>query len=304
MFLITGFILFAFVVFGKKQWDEIQSQSFLQPEKSSNHQKSGQHATNAVAGFPRQTGYDTTPTEGLEPRNARVAGIHVPYLVAQSTHAVSDDRLQQLTDYQNDNSNEWPHNDYSLPKNQAAQSIKPVTSPKVGFYSLHTPTPAPVQPPKNDQILIARDQPPSVSPFLSERLQRVAVHDLGKLPTQDLMRLLNHSHREISVQSESLLKKRDGFQEEHVQLAIKLYHPDSSVRKSLLPQLADNDQLETFSWLIELLQDPDQDVRLATAKAIYGQIPLDAEELERLKNVMQSDTDQRIAAVGQGLAVR
>jgi len=45
-------------------------------------------------------------------------------------------------------------------------------------------------------------------------------------------------------------------------------------------------------------------VRLATAKAIYGQIPLDAEELERLKNVMQSDTDQRIAAVGQGLAVR
>jgi hypothetical protein len=105
----------------------------------------------------------------------------------------------------------------------------------------------------------------------------------------------------IAQQSEIILIRRDGFQEEHIQLARKLYHPNISERISLLPQLADNDQLETLSWLSELLQDPEQEVRLATAKAIYGQIPLEDAERERLQTIMQSDTDRRIATLGQGL---
>jgi len=312
MLLTTGFILFAFFAFGKKQWDEIQSQSlFAQLEQSKNNQK------DAIFKQPIQlddwrpddwkletersavTGSNATLAGADEPKNARATGINVPYLVVQSTNTTPNDRLQQLTGDQNEESNDFPVLD-----NQTAPSAKSATSSRVGFYSLYSATPAPVQPQKNDQILIARDQPPLASPFLNERLQRVAIRDLSKLPTQDLMKLINHANSEISVQSETLLKKRDGFQEEHVQLARKLYHPDSSVRKSLLPQLADNDQLETFSWLSELLKDPEQEVRYATVKAIYSQIPLEEDELAHLKNIMQSDTDQRIAAVGQGLVVR
>ena len=250
-----------------------------------------------------QPGFETVFSSTGSPNNARVSGINVPYLIAQSAN--TNDRLQQLTDQQDAPSNEWNTTDFSGSKNQNGQSATPATdslanSPRVGFYSLLSPVPTSQ---RNDQVLIARSQQ-KISPFLTDRLQQVAARELPGLPTQDLMRLLNHKNRNISQESEAILKKRDGFQEDHIQLASKLYHPDASVRKSLLSQLADNDQLETYSWLSELLKDPEQEVRLATAKAIYGQIPLDKNELERLQYLMQSDADQRIAALGQGLETR
>ena len=248
----------------------------------------------------QQTGYVTTLVGAGEPRNARVSGINVPYLVAQKTNTDTNDRSQQLSNQRTDTPSVLPDDDISNTKNQTTQTTKPATSPRVGFYSLYSPTPAPQ---RNNPTLIARDKPKN-SPFLTERLQQVTLRDLPKLPTQDLMRLLNHTSREISHQAEAILKKRDGFQEEHVRLAGKLYHPDTDVRKSLLPLLADNDQLETYSWLSELLKDPEQEVRLATAKAISTQIPLDDDELLRLQQIMQSDTDPRIAALGRGLETR
>ena len=266
--------------------------------------QAGQRDPSAVTGFSHHISFDTTLAGAGEPLNARVAGINVPYLVAQPINSTSDDRLQQLADYQNDKSIGLPKNDFSLHDDQTSQQSKSATSPRVGFYSLYSPESGPMRPLKNDQVLIASDRPKNVSPFLHGRLQQVASQDLSKLPTQDLMKLLNHTNRAISVQSEALLKKRDGFQDEHIQLARKLYHTEVSVRKLLLSQLSDNEQLEMFSWLSELLKDPDQDVRMATAKAIYSQIPLDEDELVRLKKIMQSDTDQRIAALGQGLETR
>ncbi|MCL2119288.1 MAG: hypothetical protein FWH27_12760 [Planctomycetaceae bacterium] len=262
--------------------------------------QAGQGDPTAVAQFHQRTGLDTTLAGAGEPRNASTS-INVPYLVAQSPVAESHGRLTQLADQQGYESGESPGFDnFSGAKNPTAQSAKPVTSPRVGFYSLHSPAPAPQ---RNDQILIARSQQ-KASPFLTERLQQVAMRDLPKIPTQDLMRLLNHSDRNISQQSEAILIKRDGFQEEHIQLARKLYHPDISERKSLLPLLAGNDQLETSNWLSELLHDPEQEVRWATAKAIDNQVPLEDDELEVLKTIMQSDADRRIAALGQELETR
>ena len=260
--------------------------------------QAGQRDQTTGAKFNQQNEFHTTLVSAGEPKNVRVAGINVPYLVAQPVNTETNDRLHQLTD----ESGLLPHNGVSGIKSPTAQSPPLATSPRVGFYSLHSPVPASV-PAKKDQVLIASDQP-KVSPFLTGHLQLVALPDLPRLPTQDLMRLLNHTNQEIAQQSETILKKRDGFQEDHIQLARKLYHPDASARKSLLPQLAENDQLETCNWLSELLKDPDQGVRLATARAISSQIPLDDDERERLKRIMQLDADQRIAALGQGLETR
>ncbi len=262
--------------------------------------QSGQRDPTVPLKFDRKAGHETALASAGEPPRARVSGINVPYLVAQSSDRDINDRLRQLAE-QNDESGDWPDDGFVEANNLPAQQKKPATSPRVGFYSLYSAAPTPT---KNDRILIARDSRRNGSPFLTERLQRVATIDLPKLPTQDLMRLLNHDDLEISRQAEALLIKRDGFQEEHIRLAAKLYHPDSNVRKSLLTQLADDEQLETYSWLAELLKDPDQNVRLATAKAVYGQIPLDDETLGRLQTIMLSDDDQRIAALGQGIKTR
>ena len=255
--------------------------------------QSGQRDQIAATKFDHPADSNTMPASIGEPHNTRVSGINVPYLVAQTTNTDANGRLQQLAEQQDNLSPE-------LSATEKSATRSPENSPRVGFYSLHAPIPAPQ---RNDQILIARNQQ-KVSPFLTEYLQQLTLRDLPKLPTQDLMRLLNHTKYDISQESEAILKKRDGFQEEHILLARKLYHPEVSSRKSLLPQLVENDQLETYSWLSELLKDPEQEVRLATAKAIYSQIPLDDDELGRLKSMMQSDADHRIAALGQGLATR
>ena len=303
MLLLTGAILFSVIVFGQKYWDEFQSQSkLLFLEKSKNNHKV------ALTQQVKQWGdaeYQPPLADVVEPRNEphkdRVVGINVPYLVAESTHTELNNRWQQLTEQGNQNRNspatELPDENFTVAKNQTSEPQQPATNPRVGFYSLQTPMPAPA---RNDQVLVARDLP-RVSPFLSERLQRVAVRDLPKLPTQDLMRLLHHTNWEIAQQADVVLQKRDGFQNEHIQLARKLYHPDVAVRKSILPQLAEDEELETTSWLSELLKDPDQDVRLATGKAIYGQIPLTHTEREHLQMIMQSDSDQRVAVLGHGM---
>ena len=256
----------------------------------------GQRDQTSATKFKQPAGHDTTLAGAGEPRNTRVSGINVPYLVAQSADTNANDPLRPLAKRDVLPADDFTEMDLPGTKNQNTQTEKSATRPRVGFYSLQSPVPAPR---RNDQVLIARSQP-KVSPFLTERLQQVGLLGLPKLPTQDLMRLIYHPNRDISQQSEAILQKRDGFQEEHLQLAKKLYHPDASARKSLLSQLANNEQLETCSWLSELLKDPDREVRLATAKAIYGQIPLEESEFARLQSIMQSDADPRIAGLGNG----
>ena len=258
--------------------------------------QAGQSHPVATSGINNQSVFDTTLASAGEPRNARFSGINVPYLTAEQKDTLPEGRLRQLADV---HATTQDADDSNFAQN------KTPTVPRVGFYNLHSARPVAQN---ENRVLIARQEPQhlplqNTSPFLDGNLQHVAVNDLAKLTTQDLMRLLNHENWDISQKSESLLKNRDGFQEEHIQLAAKLYHPDVSVRKSILPQLMGNDQLETSSWLSELLKDPEYEVRLAAAKAVW-QIPLDEDSLEFLKNVMKSDTDRQIAALGRELEMR
>ena len=259
--------------------------------------QSGQSRSIYVANIDRPPVFSTTLPSAGEPRNARVSGINVPYLSAQKENTTPEGRLRQLTEFPE------TENHHPLPTDS-----KPAAVPRVGFYAISAQSSAPAD---RNQVLIARKESPKVldrqqetSPFLDDRLRQIAVRDLSKLPTQDLMRLLNHDQQEISRQSENLLKNRDGFQDEHIRLATKLYHPDVNIRKSILPQLVQDDQLEVSNWVSELLKDPDREVRYATAVAIRRQIPLDETALEIAKNMMQTDSDQRVAALGRELETR
>ena len=139
------------------------------------------------------------------------------------------------------------------------------------------------------------------SPFLDERLQNVRRPELASLPTQDLMRLLNHPKWEISQQAEQILQERDLFQETHTQLASSLYHPNPEIRKSVLTQLNSDEQLETGNWLIELLKDPDAGVRYAAAQYVYRTRNLEPTTLLQMRSLMQHDPDERIAGIAARL---
>ncbi|MCL2346959.1 MAG: HEAT repeat domain-containing protein [Planctomycetaceae bacterium] len=135
------------------------------------------------------------------------------------------------------------------------------------------------------------------SPFLDERLQKILRPELASLPTQDLMRLLNHPNWEISREAERILRERDHFQETHTQLASSLYHPNPEIRKSVLTQLNGDEQLETGNWLIELLKDPDAEVRYATAQYVFRMRNFDPETLAQMQSFMQHDSDERITSI-------
>ena len=132
------------------------------------------------------------------------------------------------------------------------------------------------------------------SPFLNETLLNISRKQIETLPTQDLMRLLNHPIWEIGQIAEEILLDRDGFSQEHVVLATSLYHPEEHVRISLLRQLTRSRDLELSTWLTELLQDPNANVRYETAHAICrGNFPI--RDLQPLFNIIYADNEPRIA---------
>ncbi|MDR1958075.1 MAG: HEAT repeat domain-containing protein [Planctomycetaceae bacterium] len=137
---------------------------------------------------------------------------------------------------------------------------------------------------------------PKTSPFLDKKLLNISRAEMDRLPTQDLMRLLNHPIWEIGQISEEILKSRDGFQQSDLNLAVCLYHQESRVRISLLRQLQTAENLELTTWLTELLKDPDAEVRYSAAVAIcQGNYRL--ESLQPFFRIISRDSDPRITAL-------
>lgn len=144
------------------------------------------------------------------------------------------------------------------------------------------------------QVSEAQVEFSKISPFINEKLLNISREQIETLPTQDLMRLLNHPIWEIGQITQNILLERDRFSEEHVILATSLYHPEERVRVALLRQLAKSQDLELATWLSELLQDPSTNVRYETAYAICrGDFPV--ENLQPLFSQIFADKEPRIA---------
>jgi len=58
---------------------------------------------------------------------------------------------------------------------------------------------------------------------------------------------------------------REGFQEPHLRLAWRLYHPIPAVRQEIVAMLPHTANIQPSVWLTVLLDDPNNDVRFRTA---------------------------------------
>jgi len=101
--------------------------------------------------------------------------------------------------------------------------------------------------------------------FLSPELQNTPLDRLPNLPTTQLMQLLHHPNMAYAESARRTLAARDGFQETHLRLAWRLYHPLPAVRQEIVSMLPGTANVRPAVWLTALLNDPSNDVRYRAA---------------------------------------
>ncbi|MDR0704670.1 MAG: hypothetical protein LBF88_06730 [Planctomycetaceae bacterium] len=115
------------------------------------------------------------------------------------------------------------------------------------------------------QSELAVEFPAELDNFLPWELQELSLEKISKLSTVRLMRLLHHPDARYVSESRKTLMVRDGFQESHLKLAYRLFHPDSLVRMEILSMLPNTRGIRSDVWLSVLLTDPDNDIRYRAA---------------------------------------
>ena len=92
---------------------------------------------------------------------------------------------------------------------------------------------------------------------------------------------------------------RDGFQEVHMKLAWRLFHPVSVVRQEIIDILPSVPNVQPTVWMTVLLSDPSNDVRYRTASflATAGDPALRRLLIDRGKR----DSDARIVQLADRL---
>ena len=101
--------------------------------------------------------------------------------------------------------------------------------------------------------------------FLTPELLNTSLDRVSNLPTSQLMQLLHHPEPAHGDSARRTLMLRDGFQESHLRLAWRLYHPIPAVRQEIVAMLPHTSNVQPSVWLTVLLDDPNNDVRFRTA---------------------------------------
>ena len=104
--------------------------------------------------------------------------------------------------------------------------------------------------------------------FLTAELRNMPLDRIPHLTSTQLMQLLHHPERVYVESAQRTLASRDGFQEPHMRLAWRLYHPVASVRQEIVGILPHTPNIRPEVWLMALLDDPSDDVRLRTAEIL------------------------------------
>lgn len=112
--------------------------------------------------------------------------------------------------------------------------------------------------------------------------------DMTVVDTVSLMRRLQATDEWVVDRAEGELIRR-GFTRVRLDLARRLFHPDSQTRKQLVQLLPTIPNLDAVPWLMELSRDADPQVRLAaiTLMATSGEPAL----MSRLRRVSELDPD-------------
>ena len=101
--------------------------------------------------------------------------------------------------------------------------------------------------------------------FLTPELLNTPLDRVPNLPTTQLMQLLHHPEPAHVDSARRTLMSREGFQESHLKLAWRLYHPIPAVRQEIVAMLPNTANVQPSVWLMVLLNDPSNDVRFRTA---------------------------------------
>jgi len=113
------------------------------------------------------------------------------------------------------------------------------------------------------------------------------------------MQLLHHHEQGYVDAARRTLMSREGFQETHLRLAWRLYHPTPAVRQEIVAMLPQTANVQPSVWLTVLLNDPNNDVRFRTASflATTGDPALQRLLIDRGKR----DGDPRITSLANRL---
>ncbi len=139
------------------------------------------------------------------------------------------------------------------------------------------------------------------SVFISQELAQTPLEIYGRLPTSHLMRLLHHADNLYANEARRTLTTRDSFQESHLQLAYRLYHPQAAMREELVDMLTETPGVRNAAWLAELLDDPDKNVRYRTAAQMATS--KDVKLRQQLIEKGRRDSDPRIVELANKLTM-
>ncbi|MDR2641505.1 MAG: HEAT repeat domain-containing protein [Planctomycetaceae bacterium] len=128
--------------------------------------------------------------------------------------------------------------------------------------------------------------------FLTDDLRNINLNRISSLPTAQLMRLLQHSDSNRVLEARRILIVRDGFGEQHLTLAYKLYHRNPAIRKEIISHLTETHGVLANAWLAELLNDPNNEIRYNAASLLSTSADPNTRKL--LIEKCQHDADNRI----------
>ncbi|MDR2172408.1 MAG: HEAT repeat domain-containing protein [Planctomycetaceae bacterium] len=128
--------------------------------------------------------------------------------------------------------------------------------------------------------------------FLPVDLRNINLNRVSSLPTNQLMRLLQHPDSNYVLEARRTLIARDGFGNEHLSLAYKLYHYNPAVRKEIIAHLSETNGVLVNAWLTELLNDPNNEIRYNAAALLSTSKDPNTRKL--LIEKCQHDADTRI----------
>ncbi|MDR2440270.1 MAG: hypothetical protein LBE12_13000 [Planctomycetaceae bacterium] len=101
--------------------------------------------------------------------------------------------------------------------------------------------------------------------LLPWELREITLEKIPNLSSVRLMRLLHHPDERYVSEARRTLIVRDGFQDNHLRLAYRLYHPVASVRMEIISMLPNTHGVRSEVWLSALLADSDNEIRYRAA---------------------------------------
>lgn len=137
--------------------------------------------------------------------------------------------------------------------------------------------------------------------FLTPELVSVPLDRVPQLSPTQLMQLLHHPDPSYIESARKTLISRDGFQEPHLKLAWRLYHPIPAVRQEIVGMLPNIANIQPSVWLTVLLSDPNGDVRYRAASFLAT--TSDPALRRLLIDRGRRDNDSRIVSLAERLDI-